>query len=305
MNKKSAPLKIWLILTLVFFITESVFYFSKTSLDIKYGQIQRVYKKKQATLTVNYLKKNFNPDKKTFKVVVIGSSLSALGVNCNERLYFKEKFHKDIEIFKVFSYGYRDNLKFLTRELQFFDLLANLKPDMVIFENDLLAFDLINKETEFKTYDLPALNKFIFQTLRNILLYLKKTNDYTYEPCNPLEPEVIKPLHYKINPRRIKTFEEIAFLHPYLNILNKSGTKLIFLDLPRPKIVEKEIHSGEQEKEFQKLLAKYTKSFNISYWKYTRPLSFIYFIDHGHLNKQGRDIFSDWLIEKIAKETEK
>ena len=112
-------------------------------------------------------------------------------------------------------------------------------------------------------------------------------------------------MKYKPVERFVKNNTEVQFVVEQLKILKKAGIKVVLVDIPRPQQVEKIMYTEPFRSDLTACLNIYQHEIDVPLWRYTgRPMYFKYFFDGGHLNKEGRHLFTTNLLEKIIKEME-
>jgi hypothetical protein len=301
MKEKFPKLKIWSITFIIFILIQSIFYIFqpifKNSIDNKIYFL----KKAQSIYLLDYIKKNINLNKKVYRVVVIGSSLTEFGVDCREVMstYSNQK----IDVYKIYARG--NNLELFTKESNIFGSILKLKPDLVCIESDLMTSEIFFYLQKNLIADLAQKNKDAMYNFYLIISSALNNSIPNPEICN--NPYVMKVKSEELNfyPRKVRTFESNSFVHPYLKEYKIKGIKTVLLHFPRPNEIEVKIHTGDLEKELKNLLIKYDENFGIKYWKFPNPLSNKYFYDQGHFNTKGRELYSKWLIKKILGQIEK
>lgn len=293
MKIQTTPLKIWGWVSVIFIITQSVLvlFFFKAKVDLNnnedyYNQI-------------NYMHQEFRKNN-SYKVIIIGSSLIGHGVACSDEIttYLSSKKNVNINLLKIWDSNDPLN-KFIN--LNLIEEIIKAKPDLVLFQTELAAINFTkNKQWIQKV-------SFINKSIIRYIFSLKQGNKYSSKnrfcPKNidiQFEYDTIKHIPQK---RKVKPINDLHFVFNGFKRLQKEGIKTVLIDIPRPVQSEKIIYTKPFNEQLHKLFNVYYNNFGITHWNYTgAPIYYKHCIDEGHLNKKGRNIYTEWLLAKIEKE---
>lgn len=236
----------------------------------------------------------------SYKVVAIGSSLFGHGIKCTNKLLTASNQHKKInlQLTKIWFSG--DPFKELIENTELIEELVLLKPDLICFQ------------TELPTINLQKTDNFLLKKINNLSRINRKfIDDLTFKDdqidsvkygCNPIIYKNLKIDTLNIIPmnRVVKEISNLKFAFNGLLTLKKAKIKMKIVDIPRPQKIDININSETFENNLQELLKAYKQDLDIEYWKYTgNPMHFKHFVDGAHLNEEGSEIYTKWLIEKI------
>jgi hypothetical protein len=113
----------------------------------------------------------------------------------------------------------------------------------------------------------------------------------------------IDTLNQTIRERDIKNMEDIRYTFDDLELLKDAGIKVVIIETPFPFQIEKQLQSEVFKKDLQGFKAEFKNKFNIDYWEYTgSTLYYKHYTDGGHLNPEGREIYTEWLLNEIQNE---
>ncbi len=313
--KTPTPLKTWFYFLIIFSLLQLIIVFfvlkEENKIAIEFSDIVKA----QYHISYQALVHDFDiASDSVYKVIVVGSSLVGRAVECPNAIkkYALQKYNKEIQLNTIFLSG--DQLFFLSEEVSFFKKISALKPNLLLIQSEWLStgFDMKKcpKGVRGYTYikylflDLVRCNRhFFFKIVKNKILnkeYRKKTRklnvcSYTYLKSQG------DTLSFFPKDRYIKDYNEFNYFYDDLQHLLKSEVDVLLLDIPRPPITEKFIHSTLLETQFKFLLKKYKNNFNVKYWRYKgQKMYFKDFMDYGHLNPKGREIYSKWLVDQIV-----
>ena len=302
MKTNVPPVKIWIWVLVTFFLLQLIviLYYNdpkhSTAYDNSYNS------------QLSDMKRAFvQNDKPTYKVVIIGSSLVANGIACPDEI---EKIlanyqTKNIVLNKIWKPN--DQFKQLVEKNKLINELLLAKPDLVCLQTEFAAIGYKEIEKHFYTDFQKYVQTLAFRNT-TFVKDIFKIGKADFIKCkdNFIDFEVMEDsLKFKPLERFIKSYTEVQFVVEQLKILKKAGIKVVLVDIPRPRQVEKIMFTEPFSRDLTARLNIYQQENDIPLWKYTgRPMFFNDFFDGGHLNKEGRHVFTSNLLEKIIKEME-
>ncbi|TDP01870.1 hypothetical protein [Marinomonas balearica] len=102
---------------------------------------------------------------------------------------------------------------------------------------------------------------------------------------------------------RLKSYEEIPYLYDFIEALKAQGTKVIFIEMGRSKLANR--YLGEQKLEvLSQSLEELKSETGVSYWRFPANLDEKYYLDFSHLNSEGRQISTNWFIDRLSQYTQ-
>ncbi len=182
-----------------------------------------------------------------------------------------------------------------------------LKPDLVCLQTEFAAIGFKEIEKYFYTDFQKYVQTLAFRNTRLVKDIFKKGKvDYIKCEDNFIDFEVVEDsMKYKPVERFVKNNTEVQFVVEQLKILKKAGIKVVLVDIPRPQQVEKIMYTEPFRSDLTACLNIYQHEIDAPLWRYTgKPMYFKYYFDGGHLNKEGRHLFTKNLLHKIIKEME-
>ena len=246
-------------------------------------------------------------DKATYKVVIIGSSLVANGVACPDEIagILADYQTKNIVLNKIWKPN--DQFKQLVEKNKIINELLLAKPDLVCLQTEFAAIGYKEIEKHFYTDFQKYVQTLAFRNT-TFVKDIFKIGKVDFIKCkdNFIDFEVVEDsLKYVPVKRYVKNNTEVQFISEQLKILKNAGIKVVLVDIPRPQQVEKMMFAPPLGQNLITCLNIYQNEIDVSLWRYTgRPMYFADFYDGGHLNKEGRHLFTKNLLEKIIKEME-
>jgi hypothetical protein len=300
MKRSETPMKIWVVVLVVFIGIQSFFYFFEKRINTRSLELLNPI----TSEAINDLKKPDSIPSK--KVVIIGSSLVGLGVGNEDETTISVKVKPNylIKLTKIWK-GRDPYVEFVEKD-KLFKKLKKIHPNLICIQSELVAIDLYPKNN-FNNI-LRNLTDYTYYSKLRIYYVLDQLNIYkkTNTQIKPLNVDFVNnydTINYEPKLRAIKKIDDIKFAFNDLKDLQNAGIKVVILDLPRPKKVEEKIYTTTFNTNLKKLLDFYKKEFNMDYWKYSgKPLYYKHFMDGGHMNKNGSEIYTNWLTEKINKD---
>ena len=244
-------------------------------------------------------------DKATYKVVIIGSSLVANGVACPDEIagILADYPTKNIVLNKIWKPN--DQFKQLVENNKIINELLLVKPDLVCIQTELAAIGYNEIEKHFYTDFQKYMQTLAFRNT-TFVKDIFKNGKVEFIKCkdNFIDFEVMEDsLKYMPVKRYVKDSAEVQFVLEHLKVLKNAGVKVVLVDIPRPQQVEKIMYREPFSRDLIASLNIYQHEIDAPVWRYTgRPMYFKDFYDGGHLNKEGRYLFTKNLLEKIIKE---
>ena len=303
MHKNVTPLKVWIGVISIFFITQILIYINIES-DKKTSQLASTF-----DMLYKEMEESFNSaDSSVIKIAVIGTSLTGHGISCSDdiRDYAQRNYGVNIELRKIFFLS--DNFRYFVEKRELLKKLIQLDVDIIMIQTEALAVQL---DYQSKKSQLPLnIIRILSQKNREFIQIGEKAqnekNSYL-EECYPRSafelPSTIDTLFdIKAKPRNIKSEKEVAFSFEDLKACKENGIQVIMLDFPRPYKVEQMARTPFFNKSLEKLAQEYQEEFGIEHWTFDETMYFNQFRDYAHLNATGREVFTTWLVDEIVKE---
>lgn len=310
MKQKQLPLKFWYIILGFSLIT--IIIIASLSLP-QNNQFRRsadinlaIFKLRLDNIQKDLLKENDD-----FKVVILGTSITADGIDQDTVLTNKFKNSgKKITVARLF-YAAADY--HLLNNVTFLDFLKAIKPDILCIEDQLFLMEPKKGLKESKSFIKNIHYNFIYNS--NLLKHYIAPNLFP-EPGYSIksdlhlifnfprqDEDVIVPaedsLNYDIELRNIRDFQKTNRFNKTAKALSNQGTEMVLLNLPRPRNIGSQILSLSQLKKRDELISSYKENIGLQYWQFQQELHFIHYRDQVHLNKTGRKIYSEWLFNQI------
>jgi len=321
MKRQALSLKVWIGVILIFIVfqylsrlyfEEKIFY-PRDSTSLSDGHFYRLERDFQ----------NTNSD--VLKVAVLGSSRVAKGIECPDDVknILIEKGKPTIQLNKIWESF--DPFEIFVKQKDFLKRLIPLQPDLICIQAEMLA---IQMPISVDKTNMPIAQKFkkIWKLeykgdkekyIPKKVKYQSKVNQelvYTIlhgnlfsqgkEPCtiqdNYANIDTLKQVYQE---GIVKKLEDIKYTFDDLEMLKNAGIKVVIIDTPFPHQKQKAIHSPAFTNDLQNIKQQLKGRFDVEYWEYSGPeMYFRYYTDGGHLNPEGRTIYTDWLLDKIHKE---
>lgn len=296
------PIKVWIWVGLAFCLFQLIviIYYNKTNNGTEGDR--------WFSSQLNDIKSDFTTkSKSTYNVIIIGSSLVGNAVECPDEIVNTLANYPTKNILLKKIWQPHDPFESLITKKNLINELLLIKPDLVCIQTELAALRYEEIETFFYTnfqnymQDLASKNATIFKDFLN-----RYESDFINCEDNFIDYEVVADtLKYIPAKRYVKTDTEIKFAFEGINKLIGAGIKVVIVDIPRPQKVEHIMYTKSFLKELNLLFEMYQRKFGIEHWSYSgRPMYFRDFHDGGHLNKEGRHLFTKDLLGKIVKEIE-
>ena len=235
-------------------------------------------------------------------IIICGSSLSSVAfpnITLIEKKISDET--KKVNILRISISGL--NME-KAENSKSFDDIAESPPDYLFLEvNNLLINDMDKKSFSM----LFALNRLMGDILYEIhkTLGTKPNNDF--EKMDPLiaqsflsgrfDSVIFKKALAKKH--EVRKFSDNKVMNDAFIRLREKKTKIIFLNFPRSSKLESVFLDDNRKREFGYLLTIYKKLYNIDCWTYPHFLHDSQFIDGGHLNYKGSEIYLNWFCDKF------
>lgn len=237
------------------------------------------------------------------KVVCWGSSFSCQAIEHSDEMRLKGGASgQNIDVHKMYILSLNANLFPYADEL--FNTTEQLKPDLICIEDHLFSYSsgkennnmLINELKHLMTFPIFKRNK-----TRNLHHYENK-NFNVYDPRfdHPQREDTLYlPDHGKT--KRILSFADNELLNHKIHFILEQQIPLVILNIPRAGTIQENFITVDKQKLIDQQIHAYREAgFKIEYWKFPKSLPFKYYSDFGHMNKDGRKVFSDWLSSKIT-----
>lgn len=321
MKKRALSLKVWIGLILCFvlfqylaclFFEEKIFYPNGLE-SISYGHF-------------NNLERDFqNTPSGVLKVAVLGSSRVAKGIECPDvvRDILTKKGKPPIQLNKIWE-SYDPFEKFVEHKM-FLKRLIPLKPDLICIQAEMLAIQMpVDSEERNMRIERKFKKRWNLEYEGNKQKYIPKKINYLSKvnqelvhtiivgnpyfqgntPCTIHDVYVdLDTLNQDGSIRNVKKMEDIKYTFDDLEMLKNAGIKVVIIETPLPIQKEKAIRTPIFNNNLQRIKKEFKNNFDIDYWEYTGPpLYYKYYADGGHLNPEGRLIYTEWFVDEILKE---
>ena len=298
------PIKVWIWVGVSYLVIQSlilIFYLYNSKNKINDLNNKLNYQ-------LSNIKSEFkNTNGENFRVIVIGSSLTGFGVKCTNILLNSPTQNKKINLQLTKIWYPRDPFKELIENTPLIEKLVLLKPDLICFQTEYLTTILhqnnstINKEDNFLLKKINIIsynnNKFVHD-----LRFKKIPIDNVQYGCIPMtyKNKNIDTLSHKPMQKTVKKLSDLQYAFNGLLPLKNANIKMMIVHVPRPQKKDINVFSKTYSNNLQELLKVYKKELAIDYWSYTgNPMYYKHFVDGGHLNEEGSEIYTNWLIAQI------
>ncbi|MFT6783554.1 MAG: hypothetical protein ACJA1A_003495 [Saprospiraceae bacterium] len=312
--KKALPFKLWLAVFSIALLTvigiSNLSIFEPTEFQTPQDIFASIFKTKLANLSK---KQSDRTDE--YRVLIFGSSLTENAIFQDQ--YFQDRFQvegKNIQVNTLFyAAAYYDMLN----NPELLEYILTTKPDLLCIEDQVFLFE--PKEELIKTQTLTS--KLHYNYISNINILKHKIfpkffpnpsvhdnsgdSTITFATPHPRAEIIIShedSTNYKPIRRITRKYGKTTQFNKVLTTLNQSGTDLVILNIPRPRLIEKDLLSKKQMRKKERLINQYKEKINVEYWQFDQPLPFKYYWDIAHLNGSGQEIYSNWLFERIDKQ---
>ena len=234
-------------------------------------------------------------------IVVLGSSLVRHSFPYDEDL---EQLAKEKDINLSFVRFTRPD----TKPEDFLDILDPIlkaRPDRVYLQVEPFIFDF-TRSPEGGNVVIKKIKQ-MRDNLKQLLWAISQMN-LTYQPRGCIQNDSGLALQREADIQQLQQtkileiqFKNAVLPKAYENFILKAkqrNIQVILISMGRSK--EKEQRLGNSFKDnlnyhLQTLASRY----QLDVWKFDLDLSIAYYLDYAHLNQKGREVFSDWFLDKL------
>jgi hypothetical protein len=299
MKKTAPPIKVWIWVGLSYLVIQSlilIFY-----LDDSKNKINN-----ELNYQLSNIKSEFkNTNGESFKVIVIGSSLTRYGVQCTNKLLNKSSQHKKttIQLTKIWYRG--DPFKELIENTQLIEKLVLLKPNLICFQKEFLTTILQHKDSskgDFLVKKINIISDYNNKLVHDLRTIINPIDSIVQYGCTPMayKNKNIDTIHHKPMQKTVKKLPDLEYAFNGLLPLKNANIKMMIVDIPRPQKKDINVFPETYNNNLQELLKVYKKELDIDYSNYTgNPMYYKHFVDGGHLNEEGSEIYTNWLLTQI------
>ena len=296
MKNQAPPLTIWVITAILFILSQVAFYlYYEHVLKKDLMVINQARAKETSNFLLDHMEAKIKADQDAFQVITVGSSLVQCAIDCEDQIAMMAKLKADtkLNVFKLYTAG--TGLEFLLKDVDVFDKILELQPNLLCIERVLYVRELKKEEKIFE---------FSFSYFGDVFRHFNSERpNRTIDVCGAVNRQSTSDtLNQFVVPGPVKSFEEESYIHPYLERFRKNGIRVVFIDIPKPAPIKTSFQNSLQKLDFDNCLKTYQKKFHIDYWQYPNELSYSYFSDDVHLNIHGRKLYSQWLVDEIIEQ---
>lgn len=261
------------------------------------------------------LETQINQDTTAYRVVAFGSSLLASAWDRDSNLNARfEKMGLPIRVYRAFYPG--ANYRFL-EDPQLIGFLERTQPDLLCLEDQAFLYETAIDHLVWPRPWLSHLQHTYvhnLNTLKHLVLpeYFPEPGFSGHIPPDisfdldhaPLDSVIVAQdsLHFEITERTIRRKSHTRKLNRLLRSLSKKGSGITVVNIPRPAPIEAGYVSKESMQQRAKLIERYQTDLGITYWAFPTALPFRYYWDDRHMNGNGRELFSDWLYQRVIQQ---
>ncbi|MEM1219282.1 MAG: hypothetical protein AAGH79_10230 [Bacteroidota bacterium] len=248
-------------------------------------------------------------DTGTYRVVVVGSSLTQAGVDKDS--IFSQRFRShglNIQLFRTFSRGGSNEMLWTPA---FYEAIMRLEPNLVLLEDQVFAFRPREQHKLHFPFWIRNFNFTVNKLLENRLqvrelLSIPETKNKYFKQYLQYDQEtaLVDTVHYQLPRRRVRGRNFNPLFDERIEAWNKAGIQVVIYHVPRPAAIETQFLSRRERDRYEGLLNSYKADYGIGYWKKDWALPFASYFDDKHLNQRGRHQYSNWLFEQITTHVE-
>lgn len=292
-RKKIPPFRIWLVTGVLFLSVIAGAHFLPDRTPTKADLLKNFNHTRVGRLATGEAEKGYP------RVIVIGTSLT------HDAFFFDE----EMETFAVKN-GFRGMqfvrfVKSAGRLEDFIPLLDYIKeagPDFVFLESNLLGIDFsggfIAREKDRVKLRL-YIRKMFGKELPEPDNQLTGEQKFKKEERHQTNTDFINYLNGRkgIHLRQFSLPREYEI---FFNDLQRSGSKIILLDMPRSARAVT-AYTPEFLDEMRSLIKSYQTTYGLLHWEAPDYSDLEYYIDFVHLNKKGRNAYSLWFLSEFSR----
>jgi hypothetical protein len=244
----------------------------------------------------------YSSDSSKCSVVCWGSSISRQAIENSDIMHQQiSAYGKKIAVHKIYMLGLTANK--LPDLYEIFEVTEQLKPSLICIEDNLFSHSKtthsskIEKEIRhlLSSWGLKARNSKQPHKLQNNTFDSHDERFDIPQQNDTLNISIILP------PRTVRSFSDNQRINEQLKFALEQQIPLVILNVPRAGAVQKILIGAQEQDEIDKQIEEYKDAgFQIEYRKFPEYLPFKYYSDFGHMNDQGRAVYSRWLSKKIA-----
>lgn len=309
-SKQMLPVQVWVVILLI----TAVFFTVLGVIDLPNSHpIKFNYQKNYANFQVRIanLSTQLEEHCEEFHILTFGSSLLASAVARDT--FFNSRFQqegKPITVTRIF----RPGAVYTTLEDSILiSFLEKFQPDLICIEDQSFFLEP-NEDLTWPGSPLSRLHRnyvFNVNTLKHLLLpqvFPEPGLNFQLDPTLTFDIDHAEldsiisqqdSIDYEVTMREVRNWSGTRRFNELVQTLEKQGTRLIVINIPRPEQIEKSYLSKPQIKKRDRLIRKYQKKTSFEYWDFGQAFPFRYYWDIRHVNRYGREIYSNWLFERI------
>lgn len=258
-----------------------------------------------------------------FHVVTFGSSLLASAVT--QDTFFNRRFQqqgKPITVTRIFQPG---AVYSMLEDPILNNFLEKFQPDLLCIEDQSFFLEPINGIIRSRSqwskihrnyvFNLNRMKHFLLPQIFSEPATIRKTDNpiivdssLTFDIDHAVLDSIIPQqdsLDFEIRMRKVRNWRASSRFNKLVQTLAEKGTTVAVINVPRPEQIEKAYLLKRERSKRERLIRKYQQKTNFEYWPFESAFPFRYYWDTRHVNKYGRKIYSDWLLERIDQHYEK
>ncbi|HET6540594.1 MAG TPA: hypothetical protein VFG46_08930 [Chryseolinea sp.] len=302
MQEDAPPLKVWAYAGSTIFILLSLFLSFAYS---GFGPYAKIVERSNQNLEGALME--INKDTSAISIVFLGSSLTEDAIEDPAALEeaISKLTNKKVNILRVAIYFLNIDL---AKRIDVFKYIAKHPPEYLFIENfaiNLEEGDLSSKVPEQITTTLFYLRNGVRKKigLNTHDDYYVKWHSFDTNPTPDFYLDDFDSITYKLllNGRTsVRQISQNAIANEAYEVLQKKGTKVVFLDMPQTNDFEKNFLDERGTAELNKLLDHYKQQYNVEYWPFTGSICDSCYIDGIHLNYKGSPQYQEWFAAELA-----
>ena len=191
--------------------------------------------------------------------------------------------------------------------------IKKTRPRYVLIESNILCIDLsplefgpfISSVASYRNHLLKILKRFATQWIKSIFpLSREPAETNAFNKNTPIDENYWISYGKLAKKFRVRKIDDFPEWNDFFRKARESGTKVVLLEFPRSREATRYVPKTFLEEQ-EKLITRFEEQYHVIHMKF--PLEMerrTYFADAAHLNQEGAKVFSEWLADRLQKDTE-